>query len=443
MRYFLSFILLLSFSTIKANLTVNGSAYQPCVVTPEASSGLEAIYVIYDTHGVSLSYPSQGDASAVKWTKFSSLGGAYGEEVNATVTGNLSTITLSDGDMGYIVEDNGRQHCYWIVNYADHYCHLNSVSLATEESDCAMLALRIDGQADRITYYTINGIPRELSRDIKIDYYNLRWDSESNSYIQEETTTYVTSVSRLMRVTTSLCETAYTLSGDRFLSEWNLTEEISTAIIPPMAVEAHTTATQTERENNNEIADSSSDLGGSAPVEITFDAVTSDGGIFKEWQISRFADFDIIDLRFNEESFTYTFRENGTLYVRYMTADASGSCEFYGDTYQVDIGESRLLCPNAFSPGASEGINDEWKVSYKSIIDFQCHIFNRWGIELFSTTNPAVGWDGRYNGKIVPSGVYFYVIKATGADGKKYSLSGDINIIHHNKRNESANYPTE
>ena len=32
-------------------------------------------------------------------------------------------------------------------------------------------------------------------------------------------------------------------------------------------------------------------------------------------------------------------------------------------------------------------------------------------------------------GKLVPAGVYYYVIKATGADGKKYDLSGDINIV--------------
>ena len=44
-------------------------------------------------------------------------------------------------------------------------------------------------------------------------------------------------------------------------------------------------------------------------------------------------------------------------------------------------------------------------------------------------THPSQGWDGKYKGKFVPNGVYFYVIRARGADGKKYNLSGDINII--------------
>lgn len=45
--------------------------------------------------------------------------------------------------------------------------------------------------------------------------------------------------------------------------------------------------------------------------------------------------------------------------------------------------------------------------------------------------DPAQGWDGKYNGKFVPAGVYYYVIKAEGADGVKYDLSGDINIVNY------------
>jgi len=84
-----------------------------------------------------------------------------------------------------------------------------------------------------------------------------------------------------------------------------------------------------------------------------------------------------------------------------------------------------------FSPGATEGVNDEWKVSYKSIISFECHIFNRWGIKVAEFNDPSQGWDGRHGGKVVPAGVYYYVIKARGADGKNYDLKGDINIINY------------
>jgi hypothetical protein len=53
-------------------------------------------------------------------------------------------------------------------------------------------------------------------------------------------------------------------------------------------------------------------------------------------------------------------------------------------------------------------------------------------------TDPSQGWDGRYGGKIVNSGVYYYVIKARGSDGKKYNLSGDINIINYKQSSTST-----
>ena len=41
-------------------------------------------------------------------------------------------------------------------------------------------------------------------------------------------------------------------------------------------------------------------------------------------------------------------------------------------------------------------------------------------------------------GKLVSAGVYFYVIRATGSDGKKYKLSGDINILRYERRDSGG-----
>ncbi|MGL5894559.1 MAG: gliding motility-associated C-terminal domain-containing protein, partial [Bacteroidales bacterium] len=90
--------------------------------------------------------------------------------------------------------------------------------------------------------------------------------------------------------------------------------------------------------------------------------------------------------------------------------------------------ESKLEVPNAFSPG-NDGINDIFKVAYQSIVRFRGNIFNRWGVKLFQWEDPSEGWDGEYNGKLVNTGVYFYLIEAEGSDGKKYKLKGDINLF--------------
>jgi hypothetical protein len=52
---------------------------------------------------------------------------------------------------------------------------------------------------------------------------------------------------------------------------------------------------------------------------------------------------------------------------------------------------------------------------------------------VYEFTDPDGGWDGTYNGRLVDPGVYYYVITATGSDGKKYKKRGDINILHYKK----------
>lgn len=99
------------------------------------------------------------------------------------------------------------------------------------------------------------------------------------------------------------------------------------------------------------------------------------------------------------------------------------------DEYTEAPDTSMLKCPNAFSPRNADGVNDEWRVSYKEIAEFRCHIFNRHGQQVATLTEPEQGWDGTYKGKKVAAGVYYYVIRAEGTDRKRYELSGDINLF--------------
>ena len=109
-------------------------------------------------------------------------------------------------------------------------------------------------------------------------------------------------------------------------------------------------------------------------------------------------------------------------------SDRTGNC-YQSMSFALDVAESFLDVPNAFSPGTTPGVNDEFRVAYKSLVRFSCWIFNRWGQQIYHWTNPAQGWDGKKNGKLVLPGVYFYVIEAEGSDGRHYKLKGDINIL--------------
>jgi gliding motility-associated-like protein len=97
---------------------------------------------------------------------------------------------------------------------------------------------------------------------------------------------------------------------------------------------------------------------------------------------------------------------------------------------KMDIDYSMLeTIPNAFSPNG-DGRNELFKVGqmrYQKLSEFR--VFNRWGQEVFSTTDPNLGWDGTYKGLAQEVGVYHYVIRVTTPDGKMKAYKGDVTLV--------------
>lgn len=99
-------------------------------------------------------------------------------------------------------------------------------------------------------------------------------------------------------------------------------------------------------------------------------------------------------------------------------------------TIRVDVDYSmQEALPNAFTPNG-DGVNDRFRllqVNHQKLISF--NIFNRWGQEIFSTTDPAHGWDGTLNGTPQPIGTYIYVIQLVYPDGQSRTLQGTVALV--------------
>lgn len=400
-------------------------------VTPDAKTGLSEVIVARDTDGALIRFRPQSPSANITWERYSSLGGGYAEAVSPefVTDANVWQIKASADDMGYIITEGGTRHCFWVVNYANHTWDVADFDIAA--SDCDRVSFTVGQPAGAIAYYDINGRRVELDRGIRLDYSTMEYSDFDKAYAPVQTSTTFSSLSSTVSARAPLCDTPFILYPDRFATAWGIGTPLTTPNFTATAVEARTAAEQQHREAGNEQGSGSDTdaLGGSAPCDITFAAAVTDAAIYRRWEISTTPDFADVLYAYDSLDFTYSFSEAGNFYVRFTADNAAGSCEYLSDVYTVTVGESRLDCPNAFSPGASEGVNDEWKVSYRSIVEFECSIFNSWGQPIISFTDPSQGWDGRYHGKLVGSGVYYYVIKARGADGKVYNLSGDINII--------------
>lgn len=87
--------------------------------------------------------------------------------------------------------------------------------------------------------------------------------------------------------------------------------------------------------------------------------------------------------------------------------DANGCVS--STTVGVDI-YPEIDIPNGFSPN-NDGKNDFWIIdNISQFEDCTVEIYNRWGEQLFFSRGYATKFDGRYKGKDLPVGTYYYVI---------------------------------
>jgi gliding motility-associated-like protein len=177
---------------------------------------------------------------------------------------------------------------------------------------------------------------------------------------------------------------------------------------------------------------------GSGPFTVYFEAEAPETATYVCWEIASDASFTDLLNRYYETHISYEFADAGTFYARFTTANAAGEEETYGEPYTITITESLLLIPNLITPDSPTGSNTVFKVKYRSLRRFEMWVYNRWGNQLFHSTNPDDGWDGTAGGKTVPTGAYYYLIKAEGTDGIKYQKKGDINVLRTRERNTNS-----
>jgi gliding motility-associated-like protein len=89
-----------------------------------------------------------------------------------------------------------------------------------------------------------------------------------------------------------------------------------------------------------------------------------------------------------------------------------------------------LYIPSAFSPNG-DGLNDVFQPVGKYIKTFEMYIFDRWGMQLYHTTDITQGWKGNVNGgsNIAQEETYIYKILVTDSQGNAHSYTGNVSII--------------
>lgn len=104
--------------------------------------------------------------------------------------------------------------------------------------------------------------------------------------------------------------------------------------------------------------------------------------------------------------------------------DATDSLEIFKGCY-LDI-------PNAFSPNG-DGLNDYFlprQLLSKNLTKFHMQVFDRWGQIIFETNSVnGRGWDGKFNEKPQPQGVYVYLIEAEIDSKQHEEYKGNVTLV--------------
>lgn len=82
--------------------------------------------------------------------------------------------------------------------------------------------------------------------------------------------------------------------------------------------------------------------------------------------------------------------------------------------------------PNAFAP---TGKNNIFYVKAFGAVKFNLKIFNRWGQLVFESSDPQIGWDGKFKGNLQPMDAYAYIVNMEFTDGTKGSRSGSVTLL--------------
>lgn len=435
------------------------------MVTAEAlgirHAGVDAL-VFTDATNVSLTY-SSSNSGTISWYRYTL--GDDDKVLLRQADGTSLTVSELPPDRGYIVEfsDGGgnllESKSVWVVDGLNHAFTPLNIDTADLYKECETVDFETKINYDgKMTYQTTDGRTVEIVRRYGVHYHTLGWDGTqyNDSIVSDSSEVRFVpadgNVTHHWNGIAPYCHTYLTLGGDQIREALGVMDTLrSDTLYVAKALTCHLKGEITERDGLNEVdrqlsgkgeeGSSSAQFGGSAPLETYFksNANTPVAQFFKWTIIDQETPEDSSNV-YHDENLRYTFNRTGVykviLRVNRQQKEGEGvytNCEA-SDSMTVIVSESMLQVPGAFSPNG-DGINDEFRVAFKSLKEFHCAIYNRWGHKLYEWSDPSKGWDGRIGGRDAAIGPYYYVIKAKGTDrdssGKEveYSERGAVNLF--------------
>ena len=142
----------------------------------------------------------------------------------------------------------------------------------------------------------------------------------------------------------------------------------------------------------------------------------------------------------SDENPTYEYTNAGNYNVT-LTANNEWGCSntFSYENAVTALDGGLLVFPTAFTPvsgGGNGGTydlqgynNDVFRPLHGGVLDFEVFVFNKYGEQIFYSSDINIGWDGYVDGVLATQDVYAYKAIATLSDGTFVEKAGTVTLI--------------
>ena len=354
---------------------------------------------------------------------------------------------------GYMVKVGAERDVFWVFDYEQLR---PTISLIEAELDCERTMLHLEGELPKISYTRLSGKQMTYPRNCHVEYMSAAWSEDTEMWVDSVAIEELT-LEQEMTVAASPVATDYAIS-DMLAEQLGVAADtLRSPVYQPVALKAHPVTITTTRGKQGEMSNevnrpySPDDvLNMSAPLEVLFKA----NGLNAEYYQWKLYKGSSLMLTRSDAEHRYTFTDKGN--YRAVVAISNSHCQLDSVEFTISVSESMVVVPNVFTPNG-DGTNDEFRVVYRSLKEFHCWVYNRWGHLVYEWSDPAKGWDGTIGGRPAAEGAYFYVIRALGTDADEnakytikpvynsklkkqdealigvYQLSGSINLLRGGK----------
>lgn len=103
-------------------------------------------------------------------------------------------------------------------------------------------------------------------------------------------------------------------------------------------------------------------------------------------------------------------------------------CVSYDDVCVIVTKDWDVYIPNTFTPN-NDNINDVFMPSGYGLAEITLTIFDRWGHQIFKSTDSMTGWDGKFKGRQCEQGVYIYKAEIKTLAGNIVDKTGHVTLL--------------